>query len=77
MNASTHPAAVALAAVKRPRLTPEQSRALAAYQFAEREEDRLGGSVFANSFNMRQKAERTRAAYEACKRLGMDWRHGL
>lgn len=59
------------------RLTREQKKALEQYNFALREEDRLGGSVFANAFNTRRQEERTKAAYEKCKRLGMDWQHGL
>ncbi len=50
--------------MKKTKLTPEQKRALANYQFAERQEDRYMES-------------KVRAAYEACKRLGMTYEHGL
>ena len=62
---------------KKIRLTPEQKRALAAYNFANAQEDRYLGSVFVNSHGQRKVEERTREAYEVCKRLGMDFRHGL
>jgi len=59
------------------RLTREQREALKAYEYAERQEDRLAGSVFANAHNMRLQQEKTRAAYQRCKALGMDHTHGL
>lgn len=59
------------------RLTKEQKKALEAYKYAERQEDRYMGSVFANAHGQRQYEEKTRAAYEACKRLGMTYEHGL
>ena len=59
------------------RLTKEQKVALAAYEFAERQEDRYMGSVFVNAHGQRQYEEKTRQAYENCKRLGMDHTHGL
>ena len=59
------------------RLTKEQRKALEAYEFAERQEDRYLGSVFVNPIGQRQYEEKTRAAYEACKRLGMTHEHGL
>ncbi len=58
-------------------LTKEQRKAREAYEYAERQEDRFAGSVFANSFSLRKYEEKTRAAYEACKRLGMTHEHGL
>lgn len=58
-------------------LTQEQKRAKEAYEYAERQEDRFAGSVFCNPFTLRQYGEKTRAAYEACKRLGMGVEHGL
>ena len=64
-------------ATKKIRLTSNQRKALDHYKFCEREEDRLGYSVFANSFNTRRAAEKTRAAYEECKRLGMGVEDGL
>lgn len=59
------------------RLTPAQKKALAAYNEALRQEDRLGFSVFANSVNVRRQEEKTREKYDACLRLGMTWEHGL
>ncbi len=59
------------------KLTKEQKRALESYRFAERQEDRYMGSVFVNAFGQRKHEEATRAAYEACKRLGMTYEHGL
>lgn len=65
------------APIKQVKKTPAQKRAFDNYRFCEREEDRLAGSVFANSFNVRRAEEKTRAAYEECKRLGMGIEHGL
>jgi hypothetical protein len=59
------------------KLTPAQKKALAAYEFRLREEDRYLGSVFANAHGQRQIEAKTREAYEECKRLGMTWEHGL
>jgi hypothetical protein len=59
------------------RKTPEQKRALAAYEFALKQEDRYLGSVFVTPAGQRQVEARTQAAYEACKRLGMTHEHGL
>jgi integrase len=59
------------------RLTQEQKRALEAYQYAERQEDRYMGSVFVNAHGQRKQEAKTREAYEACKRLGMTHEHGL
>jgi len=59
------------------RLTKEQKAALAAYEYAERQEDRLAGSVFANAHNMRLQEAKTQEAYQRCKDLGMDHTHGL
>lgn len=61
----------------KPRLTPAQRKAFDAYKFAERQEDRYLGSVFANAHGQKQHEEKTRAAYEECKRLGMGIAHGL
>jgi hypothetical protein len=61
----------------KPRLTPAQSRALKAYNFALQQEDRYLGSVFVTPTGQRRVEEKTREAYEACKRLGMDHTHGL
>lgn len=64
-------------AARKPRLTPAQRKALDRYKFLERQEDRLGGSVFANSFNTRKAAEATHEACLDCKRLGLGIEHGL
>lgn len=61
----------------KPRLTKEQRKALEAYEFALRQEDRYLGSVFVTPFGQRQVEARTKAAYEECKRLGMTFEHGL
>lgn len=61
----------------KPKLTRDQKRALERYNFCLREEDRLGGSVFANAHNTRLQEEKTRKAYEECLRLGMTYEHGL
>jgi hypothetical protein len=59
------------------RLSKDQRKALAAYEFALRQEDRYLGSVFVNAHGQRQVEERTRQAFEACKALGMTHEHGL
>ena len=59
------------------RLTKDQKKALEAYRFAERQEDRYMGSVFVTTSGQRDHEAKVRAAYETCKRLGMDHRHGL
>jgi hypothetical protein len=59
------------------RLSKDQRKALAAYEFALRQEDRYLGSVFVNAYGQRQVEERTRIAFEACKALGMTHEHGL
>jgi len=61
----------------KPKLTKAQRSALKAYQYAERQEDRYMGSVFVNAHGQRLVEARTRAAYEACKALGMTHEHGL
>jgi hypothetical protein len=53
------------------RLTKQQRQAVNAYEFCLREEDRLGGSVFANSHNVRLQEAKTRIAYDNAKRLGV------
>jgi cell division protein FtsN len=63
--------------MKKPRLTPAQKKALEAYEYAERQEDRYMGSVFVNAHGQREYEAKTRAAYEACKALGMGPEHGL
>ena len=59
------------------RLTKEQRKALAEYEFRLREEDRYLGSVFANAHGQRLIEAKTAAAYAECKRLGMTHEHGL
>lgn len=59
------------------KLTKEQRKALDAYNLALREEDRFLGSIFASAAGQRRVEENTRKAYEACKRLGMTYEHGL
>ena len=61
----------------KPRLTKAQKAAYMAYQFAERQEDRYLGSVFVTPQGQRDYETKTRAAYEACKALGMTHEHGL
>lgn len=60
-----------------PKLTKAQRKALDAYNFALRQEDRYLGSVFVTPIRQRDYEARTRAASEACKRLGMTHEHGL
>jgi hypothetical protein len=62
---------------KRVRLTKEQRQALKEYNFALSEEDRYLGSVFVTPIGQRRVEERTKAAYEKCKALGMTCKHGL
>jgi hypothetical protein len=59
------------------RLTQAQKQALAAYEYALKQEDRYLGSVFVTPSGQRDIEAKTRAAYEACKRLEMTWEHGL
>lgn len=59
------------------RLTQAQKQALAAYEYALKQEDRYLGSVFVTPSGQRDIEAKTRAAYEACKRLDMTWEHGL
>jgi len=59
------------------RLTKAQKAALAAYKFAEQQEDRYLGSVFANAHGQRQYEAKRQAAYQDCKRLGLNYEHGL
>lgn len=59
------------------RKTSEQKKALENYKFAVQQEDRYLGSVFVNAHGQRQHEEKVRAAYEACKNLGLTHEHGL
>ena len=61
----------------KPRLTKEQRKALDAYKFAEKQEDRYLGSVFVTPIGQREYEAKTKAAYDECKRLGMGIEHGL
>ncbi len=59
------------------RRTPAQMKALRAYNFALSQEDRYLGSVFVTPQGQVEYETKTKAAYEACKALGMGWEHGL
>ncbi len=59
------------------RRTSAQIKALKAYNFALAQEDRYLGSVFVTPSGQRDAEARTKAAYEACKALGMTHEHGL
>jgi len=59
------------------RLTSDQKKALKAYMFAERQEDRYLGSVFVTAQGQRDHESKVTKAYETCKRLGMTHEHGL
>lgn len=61
----------------KPKLTSDQRKALDAYNFALKQEDRYLGSVFATVLGQRAYEEKTRVAYERCKSLGMTHEHGL
>lgn len=65
------------AAAPKPRLTPEQKKALDAYNFALAQEDRYLGSVFVTPSGQRRVEATTQAAYARCKALGMTHEHGL
>jgi hypothetical protein len=62
---------------KQVRKTPAQKKAFDAYRFSEKQFDRYMNSVFANAAGQRTHEEKVRAAYEACKSLGMGMEHGL
>jgi hypothetical protein len=59
------------------KLSAAQKKALAAYNFRLREEDRYFGSVFVNAHGQKLIEAKTKAAYDACKALGMGPEHGL
>jgi hypothetical protein len=63
--------------VKQVRRTPAQNKAFKAYRFAQQQEDRYLGSVFAHAKGQRYYEAETKKAYEYCKRLGMGVEHGL
>lgn len=62
---------------KKVRKTPAQKKALEAYEFALRQEDRYLGSVFANAHGQQLIEAKTKAAHDYCVALGMTWEHGL
>jgi hypothetical protein len=62
---------------RKPRLTAEQKAALAAYNYALRQEDRYLGSVFVTPQGQRAQEAKTQAAYQRCVALGMTYEHGL
>ena len=53
----------------KPKLTRIQKKALEAYLFAERQEDRYLGSVFVNPIGQRDYEEKRGAAYRECTRV--------
>ena len=59
------------------RLTKDQKAALAAYEYALRQEDRYLGSVFVTPMGQREIEAKTAVAYARCKALGMTYEHGL
>ena len=59
------------------KLTKDQRKALIAYEYALRQEDRYMGSVFVTPHGQRLQEEKTQVAHLACKRLGMTYEHGL
>lgn len=59
------------------RLTPDQKRALAAYNECLRQEDRYFGSVFVNPVGTKAIEAKTKTAYDRCISLGMTYEHGL
>ena len=57
--------------------TAAQAKALKAYNFALAQEDRYLDSVFVTAQGQARVEAATKAAYEACKALGMGPEHGL
>lgn len=70
-------AAAQIAPIKQVRKTPEQTKALKAYNFALQQEDRYLGSVFATPSGQKRYEALTEEAYQRCKSLGMGPDHGL
>ena len=62
---------------KKIRKTPAQAQALRNYNTALQDEDRYLGSVFVTPIRRAEYEAKTKAAYEACKSLGMTYEHGL
>ena len=63
--------------MKKVRNTPAQKKALDAYNFCLREEDRYFGSVFCNAVGQKRQEAKTQAAYQNCLTLGMTQVNGL
>ena len=61
----------------KPRKTAAMREALKRYNYALAQEDRYLGSVFVTAQGQRDIEAKTKAAYEACKSLGMTYEHGL
>jgi len=59
------------------KVTPEQKKALADYNYAVQQEDRYSGSVFVIPYKQREMEAKVQTAYEKCKSLGMTHEHGL
>ena len=59
------------------KLTKAQREALKRYNFALQQEDRYLGSVFVTAPGQAAQEAKTKAAYDACKALGMTHEHGL
>jgi hypothetical protein len=59
------------------KLTRDQKQALAAYEYALKQEDRYLGSVFVTPMGQRKIEAKTKVAHDRCVSLGMTWEHGL
>jgi hypothetical protein len=58
-------------AMTKTRLSDDQKRAIEAYEFALREEDRYLGSVFVNRIGQERIEAKTKAAHDRAERLGV------
>jgi len=58
-------------------MTKQQREALKKYKYAEQQEDRYLGSVFVTPGGQREYAGKVKAAYEECKKLGLNYENGL
>lgn len=63
--------------MSKPKLTRDQKKALADYEYRLRQEDRYLGSVFVTPMGQRAIEAKTKVAYDRCVSLGMTWEHGL
>ncbi len=63
--------------MKKIKLTSEQKKALADYNYALKQEDRYLGSVFVTPVGQKDKEAKTKEAYDRCVKLGMTYEHGL